>query len=75
MLDVVVEGGPEPLLVVRRHERVEEDERAVLHEGVGRDVALPALAVLEVLRAPVRVRSGPPPEVRLDLPDLHGARR
>ena len=69
--DVVVERPPEPLLVLvlGRHERVDQDERVLLDEREGRDLGLPPLGA-PLLLGPLRVRRRPAPEPRPQLLDL-----
>ena len=69
-LDITVEGAPEALLVLGRHERVDEDDRVrslVVHAT---DLLLPAVA----LGRPGRMKAGPPPETGSDLLHAHARR-
>ena len=74
VLHVVVERLPEPLLVVRGHERIEQDERVTLDERVRRDLLRPSVRPA-LLGRPVRVERGPAPEPRPNLLELHRATR
>ena len=70
VLDVPVERRPEAVGLVGGDERIEEDERVVGMERVGRDGLLPA-AFLGVAGLPLGVRRGPVPEVGRDFLEVH----
>ena len=62
-LDVAVEGAPEPLLVLGRDERIDEDDRLRRLVVDAADLLLPALRAT-VIRRPVGMEAGPAPQPR-----------
>ena len=70
VLDVVVERPPEPLFVVLRHERVDQDERVLPDEGVRGHLRLPAV-LAALLLGPLGMGRGPAPEARGELGHVH----
>ena len=72
MLDVPVESFPERIFLAFRYQRIEHHERVVGDERIRRDHLAPALPALVSRGCPFRVGSGPPPQPRGDLLDVHG---
>jgi hypothetical protein len=72
-LDIAVERAPEPLLVLRRDERIDEDDRVGSLVVDAADLLVPPLGWSCVRRLPFRMETGPAPEARRYFLHVHEA--